>query len=129
MLSLGDPCIVSAQCPEGQVCHPLSKVCSCPFGLSNCTKMKATESPNIIVSDETPEHHKHILKTLLAEANKTFHETLNQTQHDLRKSQNQGWSDEQVQTMVYIALALLIMICISIIRYTMVGYIWLWSKR
>ena len=41
-----DPCIVSVQCQEGQVCHPLSNVCSCPFGISNCTKtMKATENP------------------------------------------------------------------------------------
>ena len=41
-----DPCIVSAQCQEGQVCHPLSNVCSCPYGISNCTKtMTSTENP------------------------------------------------------------------------------------
>ena len=44
-----DPCIVSVQCQEGQVCHPLSNVCSCPFGISNCTKtMTATENPTTV---------------------------------------------------------------------------------
>ena len=74
-------------------------------------------------------HHEHII----AAVNKTIHENLNKSRnagdfyHNLNKSrnagdfyhkgQNEGWTDEQILTLVYIAIGFLVIICISIIRY------------
>ena len=79
----------------------------------------------------TPDHHGHILKTLLAEANKTIHESLNQTRHahheDLRKDHQKGsWTDDQIQTVVYVTLGFLVIICVCIIRY-LIYFLELWS--
>ena len=81
-----------------------------------------TESPaaaTIFAAGATPDHHGHILKTLLAEANKTIHESLNQTRHahhDLRKDHQKGsWTDDQIQTVVYVTLGFLVVICVTII--------------
>ena len=61
-------------------------------------------SSGIVVSDDDmekiPPHHKEIFKSLIADMNKTFHETLNQTR---QKSPNQvqdmdGWTSNQVRT-------------------------------
>jgi len=114
-----DPCIVSVQCQEGQVCHPLSNVCSCPFGISNCTKtMTATENPTTVTSKIMDsihaKHHEHII----AAVNKTIHENLNKSRNAgdfYHKGQNEGWTDEQILTLVYIAIGFLVIICISII--------------
>ena len=60
-------------------------------------------SSGIVVSDDDmekiPPHHKEIFKSLIADMNKTFHETLNQTR---QKSPNQGqdmdgWTSNQVR--------------------------------
>ena len=59
-------------------------------------------SSGIVVTDDDmekiPHHHKEIFKTLIADMNKTFHETLNQSR---QRNPNQiqdvdGWTSNQV---------------------------------
>merc|ERR1712008_572352 len=56
--------------------------------------------------EKIPHHHKEIFKTLIANMNKTFHETLNQTRgRNPEQSQKlDSWTSSQVNTMVVIAI-------------------------
>ena len=71
--------------------------------------------------DSSPANdHEHIMNKIIA-ATKTFHENLNKSRHAAgdfyHKGQNEGWTDEQILTLVYIAIGFLVIVCISIIRY------------
>jgi hypothetical protein len=63
------------------------------------------------------DHHKKILAGLLANMNKTLHATLNQTSHQIRghRGLEDGWTHEQIQTVIYIALAFFIVLCVAVI--------------
>ena len=78
--------------------------------------------------DSSPANsHEHIMNKIFATVNKTFHENLNKTRNAgdfYHKGQNEGWTDEQILTLVYIAIGFLVIICISIIRYKQIDAQW-----
>ena len=74
-------------------------------------------SSGIVIRDDdmekVPHHHKEILKSLIADMNKTFHETLNQTK--IHQVDPKGWTPEQIHTIIYIGLAFLVIIVTTLI--------------
>ena len=66
--------------------------------------MSEKSSTGIVVQDDdmesVPHHHKEILKSLIADMNKTFIESLNQTK--VHQMDHQGWTTEQIHTLIYI---------------------------
>lgn len=75
--------------------------------------------PGVIVTDaleDLPEHHKKIFHSMLANLNKTWHDSLNSTTNPPPNvSTETEWTSEQIQTIVYVVLALLILSSISIV--------------
>ena len=73
----------------------------------------------VIVTDaleDLPDHHKKIFHSMLANLNKTWHDSLNSTANPPSPQQTETeWTSEQIQTIVYIVLALLILSSISIV--------------
>ena len=72
--------------------------------------------------DDLPDHHKKIFHSMLANLNKTWHESLNgSTKAGGPQSQasptldDSEWTSEQVQTLVYIVLAFIIVTSVSIV--------------
>ena len=68
----------------------------------------------VIVTDaleDLPEHHKKIFHSMLANLNKTWHDSLNSTTNPPPNvSTETEWTSEQIQTIVYVVLALLIIL-------------------
>ena len=110
--NFGDSCSVSHQCPQDLYCDPLSRICTCPLHQENCletTTISTTTMAGIVVTDQemesVPDHHKEILKTLIADMNKTFHETLKNRSESTINQHYESWTKDQVHTVVYIGLA------------------------
>merc|ERR1711971_1353375 len=136
--NIGDQCVVGHQCPKDLYCDPLSRTCECSIHKVNCEEDTTTSrtttlkvsaskitgkimSSGIVITDDDmekiPHHHKEIFKTLIANMNKTFHETLNQTRgRNPEQSQElDSWTSSQVNTMVFIGLACLALVVIAIV--------------
>ena len=72
--------------------------------------------------DDLPDHHKKIFHSMLANLNKTWHASLNNSKagnqvanHDITENTDTEWTSEQIQTVVYIVLAFIIVTSVSIV--------------